>query len=54
MLRGVALLARTAGLLGQLAEEHRRPIGMDVYLSVDRNARYEAPPPPAAPDDGAR
>lgn len=51
MLRGVALLARTAGLLGQLAEEQRRPIGMDVYLSVDRNARYEAPPP--APDDGA-
>lgn len=52
MLRGVALLARTAGLLGQLAEEQRRPIGMDVYLSVDRNARYEAPQPPA-PDDGA-
>ena len=61
MLRGVALLARTAGLLGQLAEEQRRPIGMDVYLSVDRNARYEAPTPPPnqppapppAPDDGA-
>jgi citrate synthase len=53
MLRGVALLARTAGLLGQLAEEQRKPIGMDVYLSVDRNARYEAPPPPPAPDDGA-
>lgn len=44
MLRGVALLARTAGLLGQLAEEQRNGIGMDVYLSVDRNARYEAPP----------
>lgn len=40
MLRGVALLARAAGLLGQLAEEHRDPIGMDVYLSVDRNAVY--------------
>ena len=37
---GVALLARAAGLLGQLAEEHRDPIGMDVYLSVDRNAVY--------------
>jgi citrate synthase len=40
MLRGFALLARTAGLLGQLAEETRRPIGMDIYLDVDRNARY--------------
>jgi citrate synthase len=43
MLRGVALLARTAGLLGQLAEEQRRPVGMDVYLSVDRHARYVPP-----------
>jgi citrate synthase len=43
MLRGVALLARTAGLLGHLAEEQRRGIGMDVYLSVDRNAHYEPP-----------
>jgi citrate synthase len=43
MLRGFALLARAAGLLGQLAEERRRPIGMDVYLSVDRAATYVAP-----------
>src|SRR6476469_8336454 len=43
MLRGFALLARAAGLLGQLAEERRRPIGMDVYLAVDRNAEYVAP-----------
>jgi citrate synthase len=43
MLRGFALLARAAGLLGQLAEERRRPIGMDVYLSVDRNAEYVDP-----------
>jgi citrate synthase len=40
MLRGFALLARAAGLLGQLAEERRRPIAMDVYLDVDRNALY--------------
>lgn len=46
MLRGVALLARTAGLLGQLAEEQRRPIGMDVYLSVDRHATYVPPKDP--------
>jgi citrate synthase len=45
MLRGFALLARTAGLLGHLAEETRRPIGRDIYLSVDRNARYVAPVP---------
>ena len=43
LLRGFALLARAAGLLGQLAEERRRPIGMDVYLAVDRNAEYVDP-----------
>ena len=43
LLRGFALLARAAGLLGQLAEERRTPIGMDVYLSVDRNATYVDP-----------
>jgi citrate synthase len=43
LLRGFALLARAAGLLGQLAEEARRPIGMDVYLSVDRAAEYVDP-----------
>ncbi|HEY7044877.1 MAG TPA: citryl-CoA lyase [Nocardioidaceae bacterium] len=43
LLRGFALLARSAGLLGQLAEERRRPIGMDAYLAVDRNAVYVDP-----------
>jgi citrate synthase len=43
LLRGFALLARCAGLLGQLAEELRTPIGMDVYRLVDRNAVYVAP-----------
>jgi citrate synthase len=43
--RGFALLARTAGLLGHLAEEQRRPVGMDVYLTVERHADYQ---PPAA------
>jgi citrate synthase len=46
LLRGFALLARAAGLLGQLAEERRDPIGMDVYLSVDRNATYVDPSNP--------
>lgn len=40
LLRGFALLARAAGLLGQLAEEMRRPIANDIYLEVDRNAEY--------------
>ncbi|HEX4059444.1 MAG TPA: citryl-CoA lyase [Streptosporangiaceae bacterium] len=44
LLRGFALLARAAGLLGQLAEERRRPVGMDVYLTVDRNIDYQPPP----------
>lgn len=52
MLRGVALLARTAGLLGHLAEEMVRPVGMDVYRTVDRNAVYE--PLPGARADRAQ
>jgi len=52
LLRGFALLARTAGLLGHLAEEQRRPIGMDIYLAVDRNAVY-LPPDPGTPDADA-
>jgi citrate synthase len=48
LLRGVALLARTAGLLGHLAEEMRSPIAPDIYNSVDRNAVYR---PAATTDD---
>ena len=40
MLRGFALLARAAGLLGHLAEERRTGLGMEIYRTVDRNARY--------------
>jgi len=43
LLRGFALLARAAGLLGQIAEERRRPTGMDMYMTVDRNAVYVEP-----------
>jgi citrate synthase len=43
LLRGVALLARAAGLLGQIAEERRRPIAMDMYHAIDRNAQYIPP-----------
>jgi citrate synthase len=43
LLRGFALLARSAGLLGQIAEEKRRPIAQDIYMAVDRHAVYVAP-----------
>ena len=40
VVRGVALLARCAGLLGHLAEEAVDPIANDIYMSVDRHADY--------------
>ncbi|HUC57749.1 MAG TPA: citryl-CoA lyase [Streptosporangiaceae bacterium] len=43
LLRGFALLARTAGLLGHIAEEQRRPIGMDIYQMVEEHADYQPP-----------
>jgi citrate synthase len=45
LLRGFALLARTAGLIGQLAEELRSPVGNEIFLSVDLNNRSVAPDP---------
>jgi citrate synthase len=44
LLRGLALLARTAGLLGHLAEEAEHPIGMRLYREIDERAQYEPPP----------
>ncbi|MBP2330345.1 citrate synthase [Kibdelosporangium banguiense] len=43
LLRGFALLARAAGLLGHIAEELREPVARDIYMAVDRNARYVTP-----------
>jgi citrate synthase len=45
LLRGFALLARTAGLIGQLAEELRQPVGNEIFLSVDLNNRSVEPDP---------
>ena len=45
LLRGFALLARTAGLIGQLAEELRHPLADEIFLSVDLNNRSVAPDP---------
>jgi citrate synthase len=53
LLRGFALLARTAGLIGQLAEELRHPVANDVFLSVDLNNR-PVDPDPLLRDDQSR
>ncbi|NEC88049.1 citryl-CoA lyase [Streptomyces sp. SID12501] len=45
LLRAFALLARTAGLIGQLAEEIRNPVANDIFLSVDLNNRPVPPRP---------
>lgn len=45
VVRGVALLARCAGLLGQLAEEMNDPVAMDMYMNIDRNTDYVAHQP---------
>jgi citrate synthase len=37
--RGVVLIARTAGLVGHLAEEADEPIGMPLWLEVEHRAR---------------
>lgn len=43
LLRGFALLARVAGLIGHIAEERVRPVAPAIYHEVDRNAVYLAP-----------
>jgi len=45
LLRGFALLARAAGLVGQLAEELRTPVAEQIFLSVDLHNRPVAPTP---------
>jgi citrate synthase len=41
IVRGFALLARTAGLVGHLAEERVSPIGMPLYREIDRRVAGE-------------
>ncbi len=39
--RGFALIARTAGLVAQLAEEAEHPIGRSLAVDVERRVRYD-------------
>jgi citrate synthase len=41
--RGFALLARCAGLLGQIAEEMVDPVANDMYMNIDRHIDYRPP-----------
>ena len=43
VVRGVALLARCAGLIGHLVEEMNDPIANDIYMNVDRSTDYDPP-----------
>jgi citrate synthase len=43
ILRGFALLARAAGLVGHIAEEMRRPVGLALYDRIDRSTTYGPP-----------
>ncbi len=43
LLRGAALLARTAGVLGQIAEEQDHPIANDMYLAIHGRTDYVDP-----------
>jgi len=45
IIRGFALLARTAGLVGHLAEEMEHPIGRHLWQDVEHRATYTAEPP---------
>ena len=40
IVRGFALIARTAGMVAHLAEEMQQPIGMRLFQDVDRRAHY--------------
>jgi len=44
IIRGFALLARTAGLVGHLAEEMEHPIGRHLWQDVEHRATYTADP----------
>jgi citrate synthase len=40
IVRGFALIARTAGIVAHLAEEMEQPLGMELFREVDQRAHY--------------
>jgi citrate synthase len=44
LLRGVVLLARCAGLLGQLAEEIRTPMASQIFNQVESRTEFVSSP----------
>jgi citrate synthase len=49
IIRGFTLLARTAGLLGHLAEEMQQSMGMPLWLETERRATEVATRQPNEP-----
>ena len=47
LLRGAALLARAAGVLGQISEEVDHPVGNEMYLELHERTDYVDPRGPA-------
>jgi citrate synthase len=47
IVRGFALLARTAGLVAHLAEEMAQPLGMPLFREIDERVTYEPGTRPA-------
>lgn len=43
IVRGFALIARSAGLVAHLAEEMEHPLGMGLYKDVEERTAYDAP-----------
>lgn len=41
--RGVAIVARAAGLVGHINEEIEQPIGLDMWDAVEENVEYRGP-----------
>jgi len=41
--RGFALIARCAGLLGHIAKEREQPIGYKLYADIEERATDEPP-----------
>jgi citrate synthase len=49
ILRGFALIARCAGLVGHVHEEQRRPAMRAIWESANLAVPYDGPPPPPPP-----